>query len=65
MKAALVYWSKSGNTEKVAHAIKNGFIEAEMDLDFWKIDETEEHSFLDYDLYSIGFSHTVGILQNL
>ena len=55
MKAALVYWSKSGNTEKVANAIHRGLIETEVDVSFWNLDETEEHDFLDYDLYCIGF----------
>jgi hypothetical protein len=55
MKAALIYWSKSGNTEKVAHAIKEGLIEANVDVSFWRLDEAEEHDFLDYDLYCIGF----------
>jgi len=59
MKAALVYWSKTGNTEKVANAIKQGLIKAEVDLSFWKIGEAEDHDFLDYDLYCIGFpSHS-------
>ena len=55
MKAALVYWSKSGNTEKVANAIHRGLVEAEVDVSFWKLDDAEEHDFLDYDLYCIGF----------
>ena len=55
MKAALVYWSKSGNTEKVANAIRQGLLEEEVEVDFWKVDEVEEHNFLDYDLYCIGF----------
>ena len=55
MKAALVYWSKSGNTEKVAYAINDGLIQAGVDVSFWKLEEAEEHDFLDYDLYCIGF----------
>jgi flavorubredoxin len=55
MKVALVYWSNTGNTEKVANAIRQGLIREEVDLQFWRIDEAEEHSFLDYDLYCIGF----------
>jgi len=55
MKAALVYWSKSGNTEKVANAIRQGLIEEKVDLSFWKVNEAPEHNFLDYDLYCIGF----------
>jgi len=55
MKAALVYWSRTGNTEKVANAIRQGLVEAEVDVSFWKLGEEPEHSFLDYDLYCIGF----------
>ena len=55
MKAALVYWSKSGNTEKVANAINQGLMEAGVDASFWRLGEAEEHDVLDYDLYCIGF----------
>ena len=55
MKVALVYWSKTGNTERVANAIRRGLIKEEVDLSFWRIDGAEEHSFLDYNLYCIGF----------
>ena len=67
MKAALVYWSKSGNTEKVSKAIRQGLLDEEVDVSYWKLDETEEHSFLDYDLYCIGFPsyswHTPELVQ--
>ena len=55
MKAALVYWTKSGNTEKVAKAIRRGLLKEQVDASFWKVDEAEEHNFLEYDLYCIGF----------
>ncbi len=55
MKAALVYWSNTGNTEKVAHAINEGLTEAGVQVDFWRLGETEEHDFMDYDLFCIGF----------
>jgi len=55
LKAVVIYWSKSGNTEKVAYAIKEGLIEADVDVTFWRLEEVEEHNFLDYDLYCIGF----------
>lgn len=55
MKAALAYWTKTGNTEKVANAIKQGLIESEVDVSSWKIEEADDHNFLDYDLYCIGF----------
>jgi menaquinone-dependent protoporphyrinogen IX oxidase len=55
MKAALAYWTKTGNTEKVANAIKQGLIKSEVDVSSWKIEEADDHNFLDYDLYCIGF----------
>ena len=41
MKAALVYWSKSGNTEKVAKAIRQGLLDKDVDVSFWEVDEAE------------------------
>jgi flavorubredoxin len=55
MKAVLVFWSKSGNTEKVAQAISDGLVEAGVKLTFWRLEEAEEHDFLDFDLYCLGF----------
>ena len=55
MKVALVYWSKTGNTEKVAKSIYEGLSRENINLDFWKIGEAEDHNFMDYDLYFIGF----------
>jgi hypothetical protein len=55
MKVVVVYWSRTGNTEKVALAIKKGLTKENISLDFWKMEEAKDHSFLDYDLYCIGF----------
>ena len=42
MKIALIiYWSKTGNTEKVANAIKQGLEEAEIKVTFKKPEEAE------------------------
>jgi flavodoxin len=46
MKTALIiYWSETGNTEKVANAIKQGLEEAEIRVN---IKKTEEAEALDY-----------------
>ncbi len=55
MKTALiVYWSKTGNTEKVANAIKRGFEDAAVEVTFKKPEEAENLDFFNYDLVCIG-----------
>ena len=55
MKSALiVYWSKTGNTEKVANSIKQGLEEAEVTVTYVKPDEAQALNYLDYDLVCIG-----------
>ena len=55
MKSALiVYWSKTGNTQKVANAIKQGLEEAEVTVTYVKPDEAQAVDYLDYDLVCIG-----------
>ena len=42
MKTALIiYWSKTGNTEKVANAIKQGLEEADIKVTIKKPEEAE------------------------
>ena len=43
MKAAILYWSKSGNTEKVSLAIKEGLETAGAQVDCLKIGEASGH----------------------
>lgn len=52
--ALLVYWSKTGNTEKVALAIKEGLEVAGLNVVMKTIAESEDLDFLDYDLVCIG-----------
>lgn len=50
----MVYWSKTGNTEKVALAIKEGLESAGLDVQMKRIEEAEGVDFLEYDLVCIG-----------
>ena len=55
MKAAVIYWSKTGNTEKVALAIRDGLKAANAEVLFRRTEEAEDVDFYDYDLVCIGF----------
>jgi hypothetical protein len=55
MKAAIVYWSKTGNTEKVALAIREGLEAAGAEVLLRRTEEAEDIDFYDYDLICIGF----------
>jgi hypothetical protein len=55
MKAAVLYWSKSGNTEKVALAIKAGLESKGAEVTCLKCDEAAEVDYFDYDLICLGF----------
>ncbi len=55
MKTALIiYWSSTGNTEKVANAIKQGLEEADIQVTIRKPEEAEALDYFDYDLVCIG-----------
>lgn len=55
MKTALIiYWSKTGNTEKVANAIKQGLEEANIQVILKKPEEAESIDYFDFDLVCIG-----------
>jgi flavorubredoxin len=55
MKTALIiYWSKTGNTEKVANSIKQGLEEASVQVTMKKPDEAENIDYFDYDLICVG-----------
>ncbi len=53
-QAAIVYWSKTGNTEKVAFAIKEGLETAEVSVTLKRAEEADDLDFYDYDLICIG-----------
>jgi flavodoxin len=52
--ALIIYWSKTGNTEKVANAIKQGLEEAKLYVTIKKPEEAENLDFFDYDLVCVG-----------
>jgi flavorubredoxin len=55
MKTALViYWSKTGNTEKVAKAIEQGLTESGLQVTVKKPEDAEALDYFDYDLVCIG-----------
>lgn len=55
MKAAILYWSKSGNTEKVSLAIKEGLETAGAQVDCLKIGEASGIDYFAYDLVCVAF----------
>jgi len=52
--AVLIYWSKTGNTEKVAFAIKEGLKRAGVKISVKRAEEPADVDFFDYDLVCIG-----------
>jgi flavodoxin len=55
MDAIIVYWSKTGNTEKVALAIQEGLEEAGAHVMIKRVEDAESVDFYAYDLVCIGF----------
>jgi multimeric flavodoxin WrbA len=55
MDAIIVYWSKTGNTEKVALAIQEGLEEAGAEVILKRVEDAGNVDFYDYDLVCIGF----------
>jgi len=55
MKAVIIYWSKTGNTEKVAQAINESLEAAGVEVLLKRTEEAEDTDFYDYDLICIGF----------
>ncbi len=53
-KALIVYFSTSGNTEKVAYAIRQGLEEGGMQVEVKKPHEAGDVDYFDYDLVCIG-----------
>ncbi|MCL5949390.1 MAG: flavodoxin domain-containing protein [Candidatus Bathyarchaeota archaeon] len=55
MKSALlIYFSSTGNTQKVAYAIKEGLESGGMQVDLKKTQEAAEVDFFGYDLVCVG-----------
>jgi len=55
MEAIIIYWSKTGNTEKVARAIQEGLNKAGVDVSMKRVEDAEDIDFYAYDLVCIGF----------
>jgi hypothetical protein len=55
MKAAVIYWSRTGNTAKVAQAIKTGLQDADVEVVDRLTEEAADLDWFDYDLICIGF----------
>jgi hypothetical protein len=54
MNAIVIYWSATGNTEKVAHSIRDGLQDAGLDASIRKVGEAADIDFFAYDLICIG-----------
>ena len=52
--ALIIYWSDTGNTQKVAFAIKEGLETAGLKVDMKKPQEAAELDFFNYDLVCVG-----------
>ncbi|MBN1640519.1 MAG: flavodoxin domain-containing protein [Anaerolineae bacterium] len=55
MKAAVVYWSRTGNTEKVAQAIAETLAEQGVEVVYRRAEEAADLDWFEYDLYCLGF----------
>ncbi len=55
MEAIIIYWSKTGNTEKVALAIREGLQEGGANVLLKRVEDAGDVDFFDYDLVCIGF----------
>jgi flavodoxin len=52
--AVIIYWSKTGNTEKVAHAIREGLERAGVKVTVKRTEEAEGIDWFEYDLVCVG-----------
>jgi len=55
MNTAVIYWSKSGNTEKVALAIQEGLETSGTKVVLTRVEDAKDIDFFDYDLICVGF----------
>jgi flavodoxin len=52
--ALIIYWSSTGNTEKVANAVKEGLEKAGLNVELKKLNDATSVDFFDYDLVCVG-----------
>ena len=55
MEAIVIYWSKTGNTEKAARAIRDGLEAGGAGVQLVRVEEAEEIDYFHYDLVCLGF----------
>ncbi len=55
MDAIIIYWSKTGNTEKVAQSLYEGLKDAGTNVSIHRVEDAGDVDFYDYDLVCIGF----------
>ncbi len=55
MKAIIIYWSKTTNTEKVAQVVKESLETSGADVLIQRVEDSEDVDYFDYDLVCIGF----------
>ena len=53
-QAAIIYWSKTGNTEKVAFAVKDGLDRAGLTVSLLRTEDAEDLDLYAYDLICVG-----------
>lgn len=54
MKAAIIYYSMTGNTEAMAQAVKNGLESAGCEVDLMEVSAANAQDALTYDLLALG-----------
>ena len=55
MEAVVIYWSKTGNTEKAARAIRDGLEAGGAKVDLRTAEEAGDVDYFDYELVCVGF----------
>jgi len=53
-RAVIIYWSSTGNTKKVAYALKDGLEAAGVNVSVMKTTEADDIDYFDYDLVCVG-----------
>ena len=55
MNAAVIYWSKTGNTEKVALAIQEGLEASGAEVLLKRVEDVKDIDYFAFDLVCVGF----------
>jgi flavodoxin len=55
IRAAVIYWSKSGNTEKVAAVIRDCLQRICTELTYQRVEKAQDLDYYDYELLCLGF----------